>query len=86
MRKVHIFIRKKNSTSHHSVERFVKILSKYVKGDNLEVRVLICPFISKGLFRRILLIIWAFFKQGNVNHISGDISFISLFMKKKKNN
>ena len=29
-------------------------------------------------------VIWAFFNQGDVNHITGDINFISLFLSKKK--
>ena len=54
----------------------------------LEVKILhifkICPLTSKGILRRIYLCIWALFNQGTINHICGDINFISIFMDKKK--
>lgn len=39
---------------------------------------------SKGVFKRLIITFDAIFKQGDVNHITGDINFISLFLKKKK--
>ena len=33
---------------------------------------------------RLYLIFWAYFNQGHVNHISGDINFISFLLTKKK--
>lgn len=41
-------------------------------------------YYSKGVFKRIYIAIDAISKQGDVNHITGDINFISLFLKKKK--
>lgn len=84
MKKIHIFIRKKNSSFHQSVERFATQLKQNIKDKNLKIKIIKCPVISVGIFNRIYLIIWAFFKQGDVNHICGDINFISLFLKKKK--
>ena len=80
---VNIFIRKKSNNHHHSVERFAESLKKsYFK--NLKINIKRCPLTSKGLINRIYLIFWAYFNQGDVNHILGDINYISLLMKKSK--
>ncbi len=44
----------------------------------------IANYYSNGFFKRLYITIDAVFKQGDVNHITGDINFISLFLKKKK--
>ena len=84
MKKIKLFIRKKNSTNHHSIERFAQTLLNRLKVDNAEIAIINCPLPSNGFFKRIYLIFWAFFKQGDVNHILGDINFISILMSKEK--
>lgn len=44
----------------------------------------IANYYSNGFFKRLYITIDAVFKQGDVNHITGDINFISLFLKKRK--
>jgi len=44
----------------------------------------IAKYYSKGFFKRLYITIDVVFKQGDVNHITGDINFISLFLHKKK--
>jgi glycosyltransferase involved in cell wall biosynthesis len=44
----------------------------------------IAKYFSKGVFKRLFISIDAIFKQGDVNHITGDITFIAIFLKKKK--
>ncbi|MDA9682737.1 glycosyltransferase [Candidatus Pelagibacter sp.] len=83
-KKIHIFLRKKNSTSHHSIERFTFSIAKYLKIKNTEIKVIKCPLTSKGIFNRLYLTIWAFFNQGDINHIIGDVHFISLLLNKKR--
>ncbi|PFG51194.1 glycosyltransferase involved in cell wall biosynthesis [Marinobacter sp. LV10R520-4] len=41
-------------------------------------------FISRGFLRRTYNVLEAIFFQGDVNHITGDIHYISLFLRKKK--
>ena len=82
--KINIFIRKKSSNYQHSVERYAKILKQGLSNKNLKINILKCPLASEGLFKRLYLILWAFFNQGDVNHVLGDINFISLLMKKKR--
>jgi glycosyltransferase involved in cell wall biosynthesis len=42
------------------------------------------PFFSQGFVKRLLSSIAAAFYQKDVNHITGDIQFIALFLKKKR--
>ncbi len=39
---------------------------------------------SKGLFKRLFITLQSAFNQGDINHITGDIHFIALLLKKKK--
>lgn len=80
---VHIFFRKPRKFENHSIEKlFRTIIKKKDKNLNFKIRVL--PFYSTGFFKRFFNCIWAFFNQGDINHISGDVNFISLFLNKNK--
>lgn len=67
----------------HSIERlFADVRRSLPEGINATVAV--SRFASKGLFRRIYNTIDAAFRQGNVNHITGDVHFLALLLRKKK--
>jgi glycosyltransferase involved in cell wall biosynthesis len=42
------------------------------------------PYESKGLFPRLFNAIYCRFKQGDINHITGDIHYVAAFLKKRK--
>jgi glycosyltransferase involved in cell wall biosynthesis len=42
------------------------------------------PYESNGLWRRLANAIYCFFKQEDINHITGDIHYVAAFLKKKK--
>lgn len=44
----------------------------------------ISKYYSKGLIKRIYITMDAAFKQGDVNHVTGDVNFLTIFLKKKK--
>ena len=52
---VNIFIRKKTSSYHHSVERIAENLKITNINKNLKINILVCPVASKGFLRRIFL-------------------------------
>ena len=83
-KKVHLFLRKPIFGKHFSVENFYLDLFKNHKSENFDIIIKICPLESKGIINRIYLIFWAFFNQGDINHITGDINFISLLLNKEK--
>ena len=80
---VHIFLRNPYKFENHSIEKLFQTLKKD-KNNNFKFKFLICPFHSSGIFKRVFNCFWAFFNQGDINHISGDVNFISLFLKKNK--
>ena len=80
---IHIFLRKPYKFENHSIEKLFKTIIKK-KDKDIIFKFLICPFESGGFFKRLINCLWAFFNQGDVNHISGDINFISLFLNKNK--
>ena len=77
-------MRKPITGRNFSTENFYYNLFKNFKHKKIEIKFKICPLVSKGILNRIYLCIWAFFNQGNINHICGDINFISLFLSKKR--
>lgn len=80
---IHIFLRKPYKFENHSIEKLFKTIIKK-KDKEIKFKFLICPFVSSGLLNRLLNCLWAYFNQGDINHISGDINFISLFLNKDK--
>jgi glycosyltransferase involved in cell wall biosynthesis len=44
----------------------------------------ISPFLSNGIFRRLFNVFHATFYQGDINHLTGDIYYLSIFFNKRK--
>ena len=83
-KKIHLFFRKPCFGLHFSLENFYFELIKNFQHKDIEFKVKVCPLESKGILNRILITIWAFFNQGDINHICGDVNFIAFFLNKKK--
>ena len=83
-KKIHLFFRKPFLDESFSVENWYMNLIKGFSNKDFEFKIKICPLKSKGILNRIFNVIWAFFNQGDINHITGDINFISLFLNKRK--
>lgn len=79
-----LFLRKPIYGRSYSIEKYFKELIANHHDKRFNFKLKICPVLSKGFFRRLYLVFWAYFNQGDINHICGDINFISLFLKKKK--
>lgn len=81
--KVVFFQRKPVPNKNFSIE----ILFNQIRA-NLPINIIAIKeearYYSKGVINRILILIDAISKQGDVNHITGDINFISLFLRKNK--
>jgi len=81
--KVHLFFRKPRKFENHSIEKLFGSFKKK-KDKQIRFKILICPFISSGFLKRFFNCIWAYLNQGDVNHITGDINFLSIFLNKNK--
>ena len=77
------FYHRRPRGANYSVERLFADVRRALP-DNIEAKVAVSRFASKGLFRRIYNIIEAAFRQGDVNHITGDVHFLALLLRKKR--
>jgi glycosyltransferase involved in cell wall biosynthesis len=76
------FFRKKINGAY-SVERYFDDIRYYLK-DDLKIKVFENPYPSRGVINKIINIVVAIFRNCDINHISGDIHYITLLMNKKK--
>ena len=80
--KVIFFHRKPRPNVNFSVENlFVSIRNAFSSAVRWEVKQL--SYYSEGFFKRLYLCIEAMRGQKGINHITGDINFIAIFLRKK---
>ena len=68
---------------HFSVERLFADVRRTLP-DSIQSRVAVCRFPSRGIWRRLYNVVEAAFRQGDINHITGDVQFLSLLLHKKR--
>jgi glycosyltransferase involved in cell wall biosynthesis len=76
------FFFRKSSPTYHSIEKLFSAIIKNLPTEQVAQH--FSPYQSKGLLKRLLIGIDARRFQGDINHITGDIHFIALFLKKSK--
>jgi len=81
--KVVFFSRKPRALGNFSVETYFKIVADELANE-FDVSIVQMPYESKGLFPRLYNAIYASYKQGDINHITGDIHYIATLLEKKK--
>ena len=81
--KVVFFQRKPRPNKNFSLEiLFDQIRENLSKDINWKIE--IAKYYSNGFFKRVYIAIESIFKQGEVNHVTGDIGFVAIFLKKRK--
>lgn len=83
MQVVH-FHRKPRKYGNYSIEGFYTQIRETLK-DKIEFKVVECPYESNGFFKRLYNTIYAAFKQGEINHVTGDVNFLNLFFRNNNN-
>jgi len=68
---------------YYSIEKVFRDIRKALP-DEIRYRVAIAKYESCGILKRFYNCIEAIFRQGDVNHITGDIHYVSIFLKRKK--
>jgi glycosyltransferase involved in cell wall biosynthesis len=66
-----------------SVERIFPAIRGQATSD-IRYRVSVSKFKSRGIWPRVYNVIEAFFRQGDVNHVAGDVHYLTYLLKKKK--
>jgi len=81
--KVVFFHRKPRPNLNFSVENLYRQIRLWLPQEvHWEVKEL--RYFSNGFFKRLAISLEAAFNQGDINHVTGDINFISIFLKKRK--
>jgi glycosyltransferase involved in cell wall biosynthesis len=69
--------------THFSIERlFADVRRALPQG--IRARVAVSRFPSRGFWGRVYNIVEAAFHQGDINHITGDVHFLALLLRKKR--
>ena len=81
--KVVFFNRKQRAMGNFSLESYFKQIRQNlpvnIKASSIEM-----PFESNGLLKRLANAIYCIFNQGDVNHITGDIHYVGIFLSRSK--
>jgi glycosyltransferase involved in cell wall biosynthesis len=83
MIKVVHYTRKPRPLGNFSVEIYFGIIRKQLSG-RVHFELAQSRFFSNGLLRRLFNCVEAIFRQGDVNHILGDVTFLATFLNRKK--
>ncbi|MFT7592552.1 MAG: glycosyltransferase involved in cell wall biosynthesis [bacterium] len=81
---IHFFQRKRREGKNFSLEQVFEGLRTRIS-DSFTVKLITAPYISSGVIKRFLNTVLAVGKQGDINHITGDINYVNLLLNKKKN-
>lgn len=81
--KVVFFQRRPRAVGNYSLEFIFDDVRKRLSG-KIESVTAISRYESSGLFKRLYILFEAIFRQGDVNHVTGDISFVGILLKKKR--
>ena len=77
------FTRRPRNLGNFSLEIYFETVRKNLPD---EINPIVCemPFESNGFFKRFANCIYCLFNQGDVNHVTGDINYVAIFLKKRK--
>jgi glycosyltransferase involved in cell wall biosynthesis len=81
--RVTYFHRKPHAVGNYSVEAIFEDVRARLSGA-IQARVSEGSVFSKGLIPRLRLCLEATFRQGDVNHITGDINFVGIALRKRR--
>jgi glycosyltransferase involved in cell wall biosynthesis len=69
--------------SFFSIERVFSAIRSALP-NNIACTPVVCRFRSRGLFRRLWNAVEAAFRQGQVNHITGDVHYLAAFLHRRR--
>lgn len=75
--KITFFYRKQRITGNFSIENYFNEIIPHIK-EKYEVKIVKMPFYSNGFIPRLFNILYTYYYQGEINHITGDINYIAI--------
>ncbi len=77
-----VYFQRKSDIGHFSLEGYFTYVRREMDCiDGNTTRLKVSRFFSQGLLKRLWMMVEAFFSQGDINHIAGDIHFVALFLR-----
>lgn len=77
------YYHRRKSIGYYSLENSFNNLRKFI-GDVYEYRVFTSKFHSNGIFKRLYNILEAFKNQSDINHVTGDVHYLTYLLRKKR--
>ena len=77
------FYRKPRPSGNFSIEYLFDRISEGIS-KNFKSQKVVSTYYSNGFFKRLYNTMEAAFRQGDINHVIGDVHFLTIFMKKNK--
>lgn len=81
--KVVFFHRKPRALGNFSIESYFEQIRNELPPEFEPVKCIV-PYQSNGFIKRLYNAIYCAFRQGDINHITGDIHYVAAFLKKRK--
>ncbi len=79
---VFFFHRKPRSVGNYSIEFIFEDVRSRLK-NQIDAKVVVSKYESSGLWKRLYNCVDAWRRQGQVNHVTGDINYLGIFLKRK---
>lgn len=80
---VAFFHRKPRNVGNYSVEYIFEDVRRRLQ-DKINATVVLSPYESNGLFKRLYNCFDAWRRQSDVNHITGDVNYLGIFLHRRK--
>lgn len=80
--RVVFFHRKPRTVGNYSVEFIFEDVRKRLS-DKIASQIVVSKYESSGLLKRLYNCVEAWHKQGPVNHVTGDVNYLGLFLKRR---
>lgn len=78
-----VFFHRKPKSFHYSVEIMFSCIRELLPS-NVVPTVAVSKYDSSGIAKRFYNVLEAYFRQGDINHITGDVHFLSYCLSRKK--
>lgn len=81
--KVAFYHRKRTARRNFSLEGYFEAVRAYLPS-SIEPSIVVAPCASRGVVRRVVNMIDASLRQADVNHVTGDIHYVTYLLKRKR--
>lgn len=81
--KIAFYHRKRTARRNYSLEGYFDAVRSHLPA-SIDASVVVAPCTSTGLLRRVINAVAATFHQADVNHVTGDIHYVTYFLRRRR--